>query len=300
MAKAKRSKDEILEVLNIYNKAIKAAPGARNSIFNQMRNCVQQLPFCVAHPSHHDEIKRKFSDPNTGLLAIVNSQVVPWDIKLDVDMIRMRWEKGDLDVDLDRGIITKSGKTVSRSLDTSYKFKVSCIYVGEGNLRNGQWFPWQLTALRDGAHGETEAGICGRTGLGAVSIILSSGSAYADRDEGETITYYGTHGKDGQISGGTSLLLESAKKQNDVRVLRSSKLPAMNKYRPAVGFRYDGLYRIVDHELMQSTTMLYCFKLVRVAGQTPIRYSGPEARPNQREIDGFRRLQGFLSKSHKD
>ena len=40
--------------------------------------------------------------------------------------------------------------------------------------------------MRDGAHGEIEAGIHGQPGKGAYSIVLS-GSGYSDIDEGNTL-----------------------------------------------------------------------------------------------------------------
>nr|KMM70436.1 hypothetical protein CPAG_06748 [Coccidioides posadasii RMSCC 3488] len=296
-AKVKRNLDEMSQILSLFRRARTSSPGDLSHIFTQMRQRVQQLPFSEVHPSSEAILKSRFLDAESGFPAIANSPLIPWDIKLDVDVLRLRWEKGDIETGLDRGLITKCARIVSRSFDPAYKYRVSPFYAGEGNLRNGQWFPWQLSAIRDGAHGEVEAGVSGREGLGAFSIVLSSSHRYADRDQGETIYYYGTYGKNGKISHGTNLLLDAHQNGIPIRVLRSSKLPAINKYRPAEGLRYDGLYKIESEELMEESSSLYRFKLQRVEGQTPIRYSGPEARPTPKEVEEFRNLQKFASAS---
>ncbi|KAI1912888.1 hypothetical protein LOZ61_003092 [Ophidiomyces ophidiicola] len=293
-ARVQRTMNDMLQILNVFKQS-KIRPSA--NLFQQMRHCVQQLPFLEIPPSSHTLLKSKFLDPNTGFPAIVNSDAVPWDIKLDIKVLQLRWEKGDLDTSLDRGLITKSAKTISRSFDPTYKFRVSCSYIGEGSLSNGQWFPWQLAASRDGAHGEIEAGVCGYPSLGAVSVILSSG--YADTDEGDIIYYFGTQGKNGEASQSTTFLLQSAKNKTPLRVLRSSRLPNINKYRPVEGLRYDGLYIIESEELMDEPNMLYQFKLKRLPGQTPIRYAGPSKKPNQKEVDEYRTMQKFTSVSRK-
>ncbi|WEW58303.1 hypothetical protein PRK78_003771 [Emydomyces testavorans] len=298
-AKAKRSIDEMLQILVFYKDSITTSSRDVPNIFNNMRRCAQQLPFQEVHESAIAHLQAKFLDPASGFLAIVADTSVPWDIKLDVDMLRIRWENGDIRTDLDRGLIIKTGKARSRSLDPSYKFRLPYNYIGEGELRNGQWFPWQICAIRDGAHGESEGGIAGPAGVGAVSIILSSGRGYADRDEGDVITYYGTHGKKGEISYGTKLLLLASQKGHEIRVIRSHRLPAINKYRPAEGFRYDGVYKIVGQELVDENTMLYRFDLVRLPGQTPIRYQKPEARPNEKEIEEFKKLKKLLAPQPK-
>lgn len=145
--------------------------------------------------------------------------------------------------------------------------------------------PLQICALRDGAHGEIEAGIHGQVGKGAYSIALSSGG-YADVDEGDFIKYCGTAGSDCQPTAATLLLKESVKFRTPVRVLRSAALPASSKYRPAKGLRYDGLYEMVgDPEVLDDETAMHRFTLRRRAGQNPIRYQGAETRPTIEELE---------------
>ena len=72
-------------------------------------------------------------------------------------------------------------------------------------------------------------------------------------------------------------------------------------YRPEIGFRYDGLYDVVNSERLdgrESLRQRHRFKLVRVPGQDPIRGgNGLEKRPTQQEIDAYnkdKRLRGFM------
>ena len=94
--------------------------------------------------------------------------IFPPDIRADADILFRKWMSGQIDPHLLRGIVTKTrtsneGKaSKSHSLDRDFAGKVSSNYVGAGNLVNGQWWPLQLCAMRDGAHGETEAGIHGQ------------------------------------------------------------------------------------------------------------------------------------------
>jgi hypothetical protein len=293
----------MLYILTLLKKSVAANITDQPAIFQTMRDRLHQLPFYDIVPNSGNLLKR-FLDPDNGLPAIINGNSVPWDIKLDAEMLYLRWENEDLDPDLLRGIEvrrrTNGGKWsgMSRRISTGYRFRWSSSFLGEGHLRNGQWFPWQLSAVRDGAHGELEAGISGRQGVGALSIVLSSSgqtSAYADIDEGDLISYCGTRGKNSTVSSGTRLLLESAEKRSPIRVLRSSKLGNINPYRPASGLRYDGLYRIYDKELLEEATMLYRFKLQRISGQTPIRFQGVEKRPTKREVDEWKRIQNLIS-----
>ena len=92
----------------------------------------------------------------------------PSDIRADADILFRKWMSGQIDPHLLRGIMTKAGTGKgerihkSHSIEKEFAGKVSCNYVGVGNLINGQWWPLQLCAIRDGAHGEVEAGIHGQ------------------------------------------------------------------------------------------------------------------------------------------
>ena len=83
----------------------------------------------------------------------------PWDIRADSLQLYQKWLAGVIDPHLLRGIETKTNRTAngketkSRSLQKDYKDRVSCNYVGAGRLQNGRWWPFQICAMRDGAHG---------------------------------------------------------------------------------------------------------------------------------------------------
>ena len=224
--------------------------------------------------------------------AIHEHNALPTDIRLLAKCLKDRWWKGDTDPDLMRGI----SKSVSRKKDgraythnviePDYPFKVSPNYAGEGSLTLGQWWPLQICAFRDGAHGETEAGIHGLKAEGAFSIIVS-GAGYANIDEGDTLHYCGTTNVKDVPSYHTKLLLTSFKNEQSIRVLRSAK--GKSKYKPSHGVRYDGLYKIKSFEIIDVDTALHRFEMRREHGQKPIQYEGASVRPHKVEVEAMLR-----------
>ncbi|MCJ1479535.1 hypothetical protein MMC13_008221 [Lambiella insularis] len=239
-----------------------------------------------------------------GLPSVFSAQngIFPWDLRADSLALYQRWLYGRLDPHLLVGINTKqkknaAGKSMKTySLNRDYQGLRSANCSGENNLTNGQWWPLQICALRDGAHGEMEAGIHGQSGKGgAYSVVMSSGG-YADIDKGESVVYCGTAGFDGKPSAGTTLLLEALGLQSPVRLLRSSALPASNRYRPQKGLRYDGLYNIDSFSVLDAKTAMYAFAMTRTKGQDPIRWQGDERRPTNEQLAEYakiRQLMGF-------
>lgn len=232
-----------------------------------------------------------------GLPQIFNSTTVkyPWYIKEDAAELYIKWWQQDINPDLFRGIIlgrTKNAKigreSAADKLDPKYSRKKGDFH-GNGHLRNGQWWPTQLCAVRDGAHSATVAGICGRAGEGAFSCVMSGGS-YPNIDKGNEVWYYGTESDDpSRPTDSTQHMIESCKLKTPVRVLRASKMntEGPNDYRPQEGMRYDGLYKVVSYEVKNSTRQVHLFHLVREPNQGPIRNSGPEARPTSEELDAL-------------
>ncbi|KAH0556107.1 hypothetical protein GP486_005960 [Trichoglossum hirsutum] len=249
--------------------------------------------------------KSKVLDDDAGLPQIFSDPGgvdFPWDIKADALTLYLRWLKGVLDPHLLRGIDTErkgtGAKHTGHKLRKDYLGIVSCSVWGENNLQNGQWWPLQICAKRDGGHGEIEGGIHGQTGKGAFSVVLSNGG-YDDRDEGDRIFYCGTSGSGGEPSAGTSRLLETHRfyKSGDphpVRVIRAAKLPKENRYRPNKGLRYDGLYDVISYEVLHAETAMHRFELKRRPGQDPIRFLGVEARPTDEEVAEFVKIRGLL------
>ena len=79
-----------------------------------------------------------------------------------------------------------------------------------------------------------------------------------------------------------------------VRVLRSSGLPSKNQYRPSKGLRYDGLYTVIDEEILDVATAMHRFSLRRIPGQDPIRCDGVEARPTSEEIAEYVKIRKLI------
>ena len=231
---------------------------------------------------------------NTFLSLEMNS---PTDIVNISKWLRERWWKGDTDPNLMRGIKRIMTNKADKSVHASYTFdadqkqhRVSCTHKGEGPLHNGQWWPLQICANRDGAHGEMEAGIAGTKNMGALSIVVSSGG-YEDIDEGDTLQYCGTTASELNprvSSASTELMRTSLAEGSPVRVLRSAKA-TKSKYRPKRGLRYDGCYQITKEEIIEPATLLYRFTLERIAGQQPICWDGPTKRPHEQELAALQR-----------
>ena len=303
-----RKVTDALRVLSTFRQVTNAAPADKARIIKRLRDELHDLQFSTT-PSESDDVLRRYLDATNGLPAMTSSSVLPWDIKLDAEMLLQRWELSDVTPFLDRGIITRqtssraqSGLTgVSRVIDPKFEHRISASFEGEGHLRNGQWWPWRVTAVRDGAHGEYEAGISGYNGV-AVSIVLTKGDgkSYRNVDRGDTIEYCGTVGKDKNPSAATKLLFKAQEKGTQVRVIRSNSSEEvesdnrLNPYMPLVGLRYDGLYTVVSNERLSKpdAPSMFRFTLQRCAGQTPIRCKGDERRPTDQEIREFRDTKG--------
>lgn len=217
-----------------------------------------------------------------------SKKLVPWDIKLDAQEVINKWSAGDFSDDPERGL--KKTATGSRTKDPNYTLYRDCNVKGHNGLVVGQWWPLQICAARDGAHGEMEAGIHGSKDKGVLSVVVSGGSdnagqEYPDDDLGNTLFYCGTRNaqKDGTPTRGTQLLLEAMVDNAVVRVLRSSK--HKSKYAPSEGIRYDGLYRVMDTTLLSSEEeQHYRFWLERVENQPPMRFEGEAAKPSRYDL----------------
>jgi hypothetical protein len=158
--------------------------------FSELRKKVHEMEFypflngAMAKKSkvlESEGLSQTFDGPDKGIF--------PWDIAADAEALWLRWMGGDMDFHLLRGITTSKGvltngkKRTSHKLDHAYTQRRSANVVGTNDLLNGQWWPSRICALRDGAHGEQEAGIHGQTGKGAYSVVVAEGG-YADEDHG--------------------------------------------------------------------------------------------------------------------
>ena len=158
-------------------------------------------------------------------------------------------------------------------------FKRSANVFGHNGLTVGDWWPYQICALRDGAHGSLMGGIAGTKDKGCYSVIISGGGGYEDRDLGDTVWYTGSGepGTDGiqPLTNASQSLITSRYAKLPVRVIRTSK--AEGPYRPSSGLRYDGLYDVKWHGLVPAAgdTQRWRFRLERRQDQPPIRREVP-------------------------
>lgn len=181
----------LIDTVGRYEKAVKERDSERRK--RQEKELRQVVQHMEHFPSLSDVlIKKSQVLDDRGLPAIFDNAdgiEFPYDIRADALYLYNRWITGDIDGHLLRGIKTEkqvleSGKRrAAHRLEPGYE-KKSSNYVGTGSLVNGQWWPSRLCLMRDGAHGEVEAGIAGQTGKGAYSVVVSGGG-YADDDQGE-------------------------------------------------------------------------------------------------------------------
>ncbi|KAK3714839.1 hypothetical protein LTR37_007574 [Vermiconidia calcicola] len=202
------------------------------------------------------------------------------------------------------GLALKKGHSGKRSyiLDTRYQKGDSNVY-GDNGIDVGTWFPFQMTALFNGAHGSTTAGIAGSRDTGAYSIVVAGQYDDLDSDHGDYLYYSGSRSHDNTdprqsapSSGGTLALHASLRTGNPVRVLRSAS--GKSRYAPFYGLRYDGLYRVVSlQEPMNGKGGRYeQFRLERLDDQTSIDELR-RTRPSQRERRDYEKIGEWSSRS---
>ncbi|EGP87780.1 uncharacterized protein MYCGRDRAFT_92250 [Zymoseptoria tritici IPO323] len=269
--------------------------------FNAVRRCLHGLVFQKVHGKllrNNMMLHNEDGLPQLFDVRYSNGVDYPFDIRADAEELYNKWSRQIFETDLLRGIIAKGGAAGADrnadSIDPKWP-TVSARYHGNGKLLNGQWWPTQLTTFRDGAHGVTQGGICGATGHGAYSCILSGGQDYADEDHGDWLLYCGTDSKTGEPTDYTKHMIESVSSGLPVRLLRSHN--CHSQWAPQHGFRYDGLYDVVSMERLDppgSLRQRHRFRLERRLNQDPIRGGqGPATRPTQQEVEAYTKGQRF-------
>lgn len=183
-----------------------------------------------------------------------------------------------------RGILLGSPESNAISFRLNEKFKLNANVYGHNGLSVGAWWPYQICALRDGAHGFPVAGIFSSQRSGAYSIVLSGKYLGLDKDRGELITYSDSkalenkHSRRPVCSNTTLAMKRSFKGRKAIRVLRGFR----NKGSPwavARGFRYDGLYTIIEEKERTNKAggVYLCWKLKRNGNQPPLDLTRPTA-----------------------
>lgn len=218
------------------------------------------------------------------------------DLWLDAAYIYRLWRRGIYVTSIYRGM-SKNGRSFDPAKE---KWKKDWRVVGDNGLVVGQWWPKQLCLMYDGAHGSAEAGIAVHDEL-AVSVVLSGGhtggEGYNDEDAGYEVKYCGTRGehsgtegKKGRITKSTQALFNSMEAGSPVRLFRSSKSKGKETgdrlWAPKEGFRYDGLYEVVNdgEECLEVETNWWRFTLRRKADQPRIRCEGLGKKPNSFDL----------------
>lgn len=151
--------------------------------------------------------------------------------------------------------------------------KRSSKVFGANGLKVGKWWPKQVCALQDGAHGSSQGGIAGTQESGATSVVISGGDDYDDNDCGDTIWYCGSGHRNGDqpLTNGTKSLIKSWKVQLPIRLIRSFKCRSW--YAPHEGYRYDGLYKVAWYGKVFGSEgcRVWKFKLERLPDQDRIK-----------------------------
>ncbi|KAL2441736.1 hypothetical protein ABEF95_016310 [Exophiala dermatitidis] len=256
-----------------------------------------------------------------GNRLVLRQKEMPQHMIEDLTIIQRKWSSGDFSVLARRGL--RQGRGGRFSVDPAWRLARTDDYLGHGHLVNGQTWHYRAEMNRDGAHGPNVGGIAGTAKEGARSIVMGSHDAgnnneYADVDNGNEIWYMGTalprqegdneptnlkdepdnrrrqrvtrNSKGQGPTVPTQALITSYRTRNPVRVFRSFRLAEAVPMRPPRGFRYDGLYEVVDFELCKIERQIYRFKLVRLqTGQGPLRESLPPPAPERRERKRKRR-----------
>jgi hypothetical protein len=293
------AKRQVIQNLEALKDTVRRCEVERNSsvlakLFNDLRNNVHNAEFLEV--DEYILVRTHMLDD--WLPRIFNAQGTvqfPWDLKADTLQLYQRWAVKNFKVELLRGIITSKVKDNNRSAD-----KIDPVYrraycplpnhYGQGDLVLGQWWPTQLCTVRDGAHGSAQGGIYGEKEKGAYSIVVAGGGGYDDKDQGDELFYCGTDSKDSTPTEHTMRMIESCDVvKQPIRVIRSANLPLSNPYRPERGYRYDGLYEVVSYTILKKENAVHRFRLVRCAGQFPIRSEKgkPSTRPTKQEIEAY-------------
>lgn len=164
----------------------------------------------------------------------------------------------------------------------------SCHVEGHNGLTVGQWWPQLRCALRDGAHGASMKGIAGSIDRGADSVVISGAYDDLDLDQGDVVYYSGSDSHDNtdprnpHVSKDTRAMRRAHELGKSLRVIRGSR--SKSGLAPAVGFRYDGLYKIRQETVRKNVKggAFIRFELVREPNQPAINLSHPT--PRERKL----------------
>lgn len=279
--------------------------------YDKIRTQLHDLEHTSTDAMHIKQSKLLGPEALPKLFHNMNVPNIPYDIIADAKALHRKWCRQDFNADPLRGIILAGTKQPGRSitpsseegsgkgtrLEPNYPNRISAKFFGTGDLVSGQWWPIMLTALRDGGHGVSQGGIAGKSGEGAYSVIVA-GAYSDDEDYGDIIKYCGTKDgtKKGKMTEDTKLLFANIRNGHPVRVIRSGgKKENKSIYKPESGYRYDGVYDVIDSEELNKNEAHYRFTLRRQPEQDPIRYEGPYARPSAQDQEAYRKVKDLMN-----
>jgi hypothetical protein len=266
-------------------------PDSENT--TNLRKLLQELVFTQVSPGSLKRTEFLAKSNVSGLPQMAINAKLPWDIRADCKQLFYQYSSECFQYNPFGGLIISypnNGLRLDEDPDAQPPYQVNNFrFYGHNGTSNGQWWPRLIGTHRDGTHGHTIAGISGDVKTGAYSILVAM-QYEDDRDTGDDIIYTGTRSKTpNKPTNATEYMLASRlprgknKVKNPIRVVRSYKGCEKSKYCPIEGYRYDGLYEVVDYKLLDSLTQHYEFQLQRIADQDPIRWQGEEIRPNAAE-----------------
>lgn len=164
-----------------------------------------------------------------------------------------------------------------------YTVQIGSKVYGDNGIPMGQMYLRQMAALAQGAHGSSQSGIAGSAEDGAYSVIVTGRYKGLEKDGLERFEYCATGSMDNTFkdslieSQGLKALRTSLATKKPVRVLRGQN--ADFPYAPQFGFRYDGLYAVVEEKRRTKTKggLYAVFVLERVKDQEAVDLSRPNA-----------------------
>ncbi|MGP4017453.1 YDG/SRA domain-containing protein [Saccharopolyspora sp. 5N708] len=164
------------------------------------------------------------------------------------------------------------------------------VYGEIQGIPEGTAFPDRVSLQQAGVHRPRQAGISGGQD-GADSIVVSGGYV-DDEDHGNEIIYTGHGGrdpesgrqvKDQELARGNLGLVRSQQEGYPVRVIRGSG--GDPKYSPETGYRYDGLFQVVDHwqETGKDGLKVWRFRLTKIE-DVSLSTTADKAAPQSSEV----------------